>query len=667
MGFYPKLAMTGVRQNRRLYLPFFLSCTGAAALFYILMALSASAHLFSPFGGGTVAITLNFGSYVIAIFSAIFLYYISSFLNRRRRREFGLYNVLGMGKLALARVMLWQTLLVGLGSIASGLALGILLEKLAELTLVAMVRGTISYAINVNWNVAGMTLLVYGVIHLLLLFGGLLQLRKATASELLHSEAYGEKAPRANWAVALLGLVILAAAYYIAIGVADPTEAILWFFAAVILVIIATYLLFVAGSVALCKLLQKNKKYYYKANHFVSVSSMLFRMKRNGAGLASICILATMVLVTLSSTTCLYVGAEDMLKEEYPYEIAFQYYQEHAEAEHISSLRLDPDFDAQAISSEIEKQTIAAGGNISNLACFYRATYYAPMNELFSEAEDDTIIKVQLLDLADYHRATAEAAQLADDEALYLWENYNGAQFASVKIDDNQTFRLTSSMKKPLRITTTPLTGITCLQLVLPDLNEALSQYESHRAPSLDWIYAYDAGLSDKDTIALTASLSDALASPDFLFSYTTRAQARNEYLGVYGSLAFLGVLLSLVFFCSAALIIYYKQISEGYEDQARFDVMQKVGMQPREIRASINSQLLTVFFLPLLGAVVHLCFAFPMIRLMLSMFYLSNVRLFVITCAVSVVVYGLLYTLVYRITSNAYYHIVSGAKERAA
>ena len=333
MGFYAKLAVNGIRKNARLYVPYLLTCAGMVMMFYIVSYLQDTPVLAGIRGGEEMQAMLSLGSGVMGVFGAIFLLYTNSFLIRRRKREFGLYNMLGMGKGNIARVLFWEALLVLAGTMAIGLAAGVAISKLAELLLVNIMHGNVTFNFTVSPRAMLLTAAVFCVIHVLLLIKALLQIRTASAVNLLRSESAGEKPPRANWVLAILGLILLAVAYYLAVTIKQPLSAMAMFFVAVILVILATYLLFIAGSVAICRMLQKNRRYYYKARHFVSVSSMAYRMKRNGAGLASICILSIMVLVTVSSTTGLYFGSEDSLRSRYPRDITLI-----AKAEDVSML-----------------------------------------------------------------------------------------------------------------------------------------------------------------------------------------------------------------------------------------------------------------------------------------------------------------------------------------
>ena len=332
MSLYTRLAWDGIRKNKRLYLPYLLTCVGMVTLYYMMSELCGSPLLDSMRGGTSSRLVLGLGTWVIAIFSALFLFYTNSFLVRRRQREFGLYHVLGLGKRHIALLCAIETLLTAAIALATGLVIGIGLSFAVELGLRASIRAEVDFAFRVSGAVVAKTVLVYLAIFLLILLSTLVKVGRGTAVSLLRSESCGEKPPRANVLVAVLGAVLLVVAYGMAVSIQEPLQAMLLFFVAVILVILGTYLLFIAGSVALCRALQKNKSYYYQSRHFVSVSSMTYRMKRNGAGLASICILATMVLVMLSSSACLYFGAEDSLNATYPHEFSLTVWARDAEA-----------------------------------------------------------------------------------------------------------------------------------------------------------------------------------------------------------------------------------------------------------------------------------------------------------------------------------------------
>lgn len=670
MGFYAKLAVNGIRKNARLYVPYLLTCAGMVMMFYIVSYLQDTPVLAGIKGGEEMQAMLSLGSGVMGVFGAIFLLYTNSFLIRRRKREFGLYNMLGMGKGNIARVLFWEALLVLAGTMVIGLAVGVAVSKLAELLLVNIMHGNVTFTFTVSPRAMLLTAAVFCVIHVLLLIKALLQIRTASAVNLLRSESAGEKPPRANWVLAILGLILLAVAYYLAVTIKQPLSAMVMFFVAVILVILATYLLFIAGSVAICRMLQKNRRYYYKARHFVSVSSMAYRMKRNGAGLASICILSIMVLVTVSSTTGLYFGSEDSLRSRYPRDITLI-----AKAEDVSMLSDEKRDAARELVDAYVAEHDATAHNfrdfrvVSVTGAMKDGAITTDPQEAGMHITDSTIYQVNFLPLPDYNRICGTNETLADDEALislkrgdYGWD--------SISVDSKVAYR---TRKAPVVFQESGMAAVDVVDtiyVVVKDLQGLQPLLQGNTLFTQQWEYGFDSMLSDEDqwemTYQMDVELSDGLHRLGMKYVYLEGiAENRYDFYGTYGGFFFLGILLSIVFLFAAVLIIYYKQISEGYEDQKRFEIMQKVGMTRKNIRKSINSQLLTVFFLPLVGAGVHLAFAFPMIRRMLILFNLTNTRLLVETTGITFLAFALIYTLVYRKTSNAYYAIVSGEGER--
>ena len=424
-GLYLRLALDGMRKNRRLYLPYLLTCGGMVMMFYILYSLAYSPVVRNMRGGDTMAVVLLLGTVVIAVFALLFLLYTNSFLARRRNREFGLYNVLGMNKRNLSRILAWETLLSALISILGGLAGGLLFAKLAELFLMNMAGERSGYALTVDPRSIAAAFLFFGAIFALLLLVSLARVGVSKPLDLLKSVSAGEKPPKANWVLALIGLGLLGVAYYLAVTIESPLTALLIFFAAVLMVIVATYLLFIAGSVTLCRLLQKNKKYYYKSAHFVSVSSMAFRMKRNGAGLASICILATMVLVMLSSTSCLYFGGENAIRGMAPYDVtaALRF----AGPENCSEQTLTELTDlAETVSGgragdPITITNMVFGGYFEN-GSLDIAGYSRFLEVSSSPSVLEHIRGVYLLPLRDLDRLTGESHALEPGQAL-IWSS----------------------------------------------------------------------------------------------------------------------------------------------------------------------------------------------------------------------------------------------------
>ena len=676
-SFYPRLAIDGMRKNRRMYGPYLAMGALMAAICYILSALSRSDALRTLPGGDNLCMIMALGNVVLLIFSIIFLFYTNSFLIRRRRREFGLYNVLGMSKRNLARILTWETLLTAAIAIAGGLFFGVLLSKLIELAIVKMMDGTATLAFPFDLSALLGTAGGFAVIYALLWLVSVVRVGRSTAVALLRSEAAGEKPPRANWFLGLLGLILLGAAYYLAVSIKNPLDAITWFFVAVVLVIFATYLLMITTSVLLCRVLQKDKRYYYRANHFVSVSSMAYRMKRNGAGLASICILATMVLVMISSTASLYFGKEDSLRTQYPREVNVQL--------RLSSLSQMEDHNLDLFRTAAQQAVEDCGGEMQDVMDYrYINTTGYPMEDGvemdWREYDHDSLIYSKLRDYffvteADYEAQTGEQLDIPEGAvALRTYDCYDAP--LELRIRRGGTLRVAESRKGSDQLGLAQNSNIARVVVIVPDMQAILDVFPASiqdikDSNSFRWVYGFDTGLDADGQRAVREAVSERINALDLGegqgydgYSLALREENRADFYGNYAGMFALGILLSIVFILAAVLIIYYKQLTEGYEDQARFAIMQNVGMTRREIRRSINSQLLTVFYLPLLFAGLHLAFAFPMIRRLLMLFSLYNIGLFAAVTAISFAVFAALYAVVYRQTAGAYYAIVSGGRD---
>lgn len=677
-SFYPKLALSSIRKNKKLYLPYILTCIGMVAMYYIIVYLQYSDILSYMPKTFTLREMFNLGSWVIAIFALIFLFYTNSFLIRRRKKEFGLYNILGMGKKNICVLVLCETVITGIIALAGGLLAGVLFSKLAELVLVNIIKGNISYSLSVSPYAFLSTAAVFCAVFFLLFLNTVFQLRHSNAISLLRSENVGEKPPKGNFILAGIGLILLSAAYYLAITIKNPVSALTIFFGAVIMVIVSTYFLFISGSVTLCRALQKNKKYYYKPQHFVSVSSMVYRMKRNGAGLASICILATMVLVMLSSSASLYFGEEASLSASFPKEInvtaSFSSPDDMSD-ENIAALR-------DSIKEINKKYNVTESNLIDfcsvNVAGVMENGNFQPDVSAYNAAYFDVYEKIYnltIVSLNDYNRITGKREILNDNEILVYTDNKNFRE-QKLNLDGENTLTVKDYVDCPF-FKTQINDIVSSIVIFAPDPSatveklRVLSDYNGQSLLSSNWLYNFDTNTDGKNQIELRKELYEVLLqkldnTPKLkMISCESREENREDFYNTFGGLFFLGIILSIVFIFAAVLIIYYKQISEGYEDCARFDIMQKVGITKEGIRKSINSQLLTVFFMPLLFAGMHLAFAFPIISRLLKLFHLNNIMLFAVSSITAFLGFALLYALVYKITSNAYYKIVSRAKNR--
>lgn len=672
---YPKLAWQGIRKNAETYLPYLLMGILMVGVSYIMNYLTRPALMGALSMGGTTLMVLQMGKIVISVFSVIFLYYCNSFLIRRRMKEFGLYNILGMGKGNIARVMLWETLLTALLVFAGGLLLGLSLSRLVEMALINLLHADYTvpmelfYPDDVTW------VLLFGGIYVLILLANLLRMRLSNPVALLKSENTGEKPPKANWFFGLIGLLILLSAYYVAAVSQSPLEALIFFFIAVLMVIVATYLLLVSGSVTLCRMLRRNKRYYYQTRHFISVSAMAYRMKRNGAGMATICILCTMVLVILTSTVCLYGGTDSMVDAICPQDINLTIGLEARDGEEnwkrldaMQQMALDVTEEMGLTPENITSQrALVATGKVQN-------GDYGIITD--ADSLKANVLELTVYPLSVYEQATGETVTLADRELLYASFKTNET-FSSMSFYGSAPYRMIHAEKElPKRLLSADYRSAWgCLVVFTNDAEAfrseitALVGEKSGEAMMMDRLALHFDLASEADTdtqeklVKTLRSEAMKLTGKDFYgmssLSVDTRSLCRRDYLSLFGGLFFLGMVLGPLFSIAAVLIMYYKQICEGYEDAERFAVMRKVGLTDAEIRRSVNSQVLTVFFAPLLMAGLHMLFAMPMIRLILGAFGLHNDSLFYGIGIGCYVVFAVIYALMYLLTSRRYYRIV--------
>ena len=656
-----RLAWSGIRKNRKLYLPYCLTIIGMVMMSYIMQALSYAPALHAMKGGSNLEAILSLGKLVIAVFAAIFLLYTNSFLIRRRYREFGLYNVLGMDKNALSKVVAWENLIVAVIGLAVGLALGSLLYKLAELGLVNMVLGQVDDSFVVEPEALKFTLVLFAIIFALIMIRSLIQVRHIRPLELLRSESAGEKPPRANYLLGLLGLGLLGGAYYMAVTISNALSAFTCFFVAVLMVIAGTYLVMISGSVVLCRLLQKWKGYYYKKQHFVSVSSMAYRMKRNGAGLASICILATMVLVMISSTGSLYIGAEDAIAVRYPYDSTVKLYfgrLDELDDRNVEKIQhtMERTLEAQKVTPTAEKifRYVSVSGALLEDRL---VTDFTEVNAVMNYNQ---VYSLYLLSQADYNQMYGTDIALQPGQAMVRVYNgsWNGSHIQVGALELDVVGQL------PCGLEMEDMTLVPSLVLVVSDLQQASVPEECN----MIFFCGYDFGLPEEETLEAHRALEAAVKALASEQKIHCRVECpiveRQDFYITFGGLFFIGMILSAMFIAAAALIIYYKQVSEGYEDQSRFAIMRKVGMTRQDIKKSINSQILTVFFIPLLLAGVHLAFAFPLVWQLLTMFSLTNKRLAICTNIGAFLIFCVFYVVIYRFTAHAYYRIVSGQEK---
>ena len=641
MRIYNVLAIEGIKKNKQLYLPYIISSVCIIAITYIVSYFCYSKTIISSVGGEVISSIMLLGFMVMALFSLIFIFYTHSFLFKRRKKEFGLYNVLGLAKKDICKIVFLDNIYVDIITIVLGLGVGILFSKFAELAYFKIVAKPYSIAFNLPTLSLLMTLICFLGIYFLILISSIISVYKNDTIAFLKADSSGEKAPKANFLLALVGLIILAFAYYLAITIDDPVQAMLTFFFAVIMVVVATYLLFIAGSVTLCKILAHNKKYYYKLNHFISVSSMSFRMKRNGSGLASICILSTMVLVMLSSTSSLYFGAKSSNKKLFPYEYSINYnyfsYDELLKAN-------------ETITSFVESNNYKIKEEIE----YHNINFYSPLegNRVVIESNSLDYANMTFIDIDEYNKIYGADYVLKDDECL-LYEYIGEYKYDSIVVGDN-TYKV---IDRPNKMPTDYVSANYATNnyfFVVNDL-EPISNSLKDICKNT-YIVQFDVY---NDSLSLYNLIAEEYTS-DTPYFFESSLNSLSGFYNLYGSLFYLGISLSIAFVIATVCIMYYKQVVEGCEDQKRFAIMKKLGLDDRQIRKSINSQLLTVFFLPLAGALSHLIFAHPMIEKLLSLFMISDIRLFFVTSIICFVSFSIAYFVIYKLTSNVYYRIVS-------
>lgn len=654
-GFYPKLAANNIRKNSKTYIPYILTCIFTAAMYYIIHSLSNNEGISTLVGSETISITLGLGNRITAIFAIIFLFYTNSFLIKRRKKEFGLFNILGMEKKHLLRVIGYETLYIALISLTLGITIGILLDKLMYLSVLKMMEVEILLGFYISWSSILSTIILFSVIFFIIFINSLRQVHISNPIELLKSSNLGEKEPKTKWFMAILGFICLGVGYYIALTTKNPVMAITLFFVAVILVIIGTYLIFTAGSIAFLKLLRKNKKYYYNVKHFTSVAGMIYRMKQNAVGLANICILSTMVLVMISSTSSMMIGMEDIINTRYPYDISI--YSDVSDNDNKESLVYEIE---NAIKNERVKKEISY--TYLNFAAIKDEDRFVTNSNSNSDIYND-MNNLIFITLEDYNRVASENKSLGDGEVL-LYSNREKYSDDTIKIFDRE-YKILEKVNKFLGNGIISANIASSQYIVVKDTDEINYLYKKQKevfgenASEIEFLYGIDLNETDVEKGEAYESIVGRLDEKGFVYKCETKLGARSSAISLYGGLFFIGTFLGVLFIMATILIIYYKQISEGYDDKERFEIMQKVGMSNEEVQESIRSQVLTVFFLPLITSGIHISFAFPFIVKILSMLNLTNTKLFILCTVVSFAVFALIYSVIYILTARSYYKIV--------
>lgn len=659
---YTKLAITNIKNNRQFYFPYLLTGIITVAMFYIMCALESNPGIQSMPGAKNLGLILRLGIGVIGIFAVIFLFYTNSFIIKRRKKELGIYNILGMEKRHIAKILSKEAFFTAIIAIGGGLVTGVLFHKLACMLLYRMIgfNGGITFSFSKKGVM--ITAILFAIVYLLTYIYDLFQVQLANLIELLQSGNKGEREPKTKAIMAVLGVLCLGAGYFIAITTKNPIKALTLFFVAVILVIIGTYLLFTAGSIALLKILRRNKGYYYQTKHFTSVSGMIYRMKQNAVGLANICILSTMVLVAVSTTVSLYVGIEDIMKERYPNEITISaYYDTGAPAE-------------DSIAPIVEKSVKESGRKIRHEED-YLELYFAAIKDQGQYSLDKEKVKTAGDRVSGFVVLTREDCKKKYNEEIPELAENEVALFTIKKTDmdtlvlENRSYHvkeikqfqntedfetIADMMDEYYYVIVNDVQDMERLWQLQKDIYQENSSSIS-RQVRLD----IDGDSEQKKECFenIKTALGPEQAKARILID--SRQSSLDEFYQIYGGFLFLGLFLGILFLMITVLIIFYKQIAEGYDDKERFSIMEKVGMSNDEVKATIRSQVRTVFFLPILMAAIHVGMAFPMIKRLLSLFGLSNTALFAGCMAGTILVFALIYLLVFLKTSKTYYKIV--------
>ena len=631
-------------------------------MYYMVSSLSMNPNMMNMIGGDVMQQILSLGIYVITVFAVIFLFYTNSFLIKRRKREFGLFNILGMEKKHLSIVIALESMIVFLVSMVLGIGIGILLDKAFYLLIAKMLNASIALGFYISYQSIVNSIILFLIIFVLMYLFSLIQINLSNPIELLHGDQHGEKEPKTKWLLAIIGLICLGTGYYMSVSIQDPVTAFAFFMVAVILVVIGTYMLFTAGSIVILKLLRKNKRYYYKTNHFISVSNMIYRMKQNAVGLGNICILSTMVLVMLSTTISLWVGMNDIIETRFPRDITVSI--NSVDSNQALYTIDDMNYAIEQAGIQTEDELVYRTLSVS---AFNQGNTYTFGNENASLQDISNVVGLYFITLDDYNRTEGTNVSLAPDEVLVF---PSGKQFDhktidiasntfkvkgildSIKADSNYSANLQNSMFVVVDSMDT--------LFMIDDLQkQAYGDNASYIHTSYDFNLNKSEGMSVKE--ATDALIANYPGDTTYMMVDTQEGNYE-DLLSLYASFLFIGIFLSFLFIMATVLIMYYKQITEGYEDKKRFEIMQKVGLDKREVKKTINSQVLTVFFLPLVVAAIHIVFAFPMIEKMLRLLYLDNTNLYIMTTVICFGVFALVYVLIYFLTSKVYYGIVRNA-----
>lgn len=664
-SFYFRLALTNIKKHARSYVPYIITCVITIAMFYIIKSLAF--NLDKNLSSISAATSMNLGSIVVAIFAIIFLFYTNSFLLKKRKKEFGLYNILGMEKKHMSALIATESLIISVISLVLGLIIGIALDKLIFMIVIKLLDGQSPLGFTIIPEAILHTVVLFCIIFAAILLNSVRIVYTTKTIDLLQGSNTGEKEPKTKWLLAILGVLCLGGGYTISIISKNPVSAIGLLFIAIVLVVIGTYFIFVAGIIALLKLLRKNKGFYYKTSHFISISGMIYRMKQNAVGLANICVLSTMVLVMVSTTSSLVIGMQDTINTISPYDY---------------SISVADGKTNQQVKDDIKNTAADNNLKITKFVDYQYLEFNADLKYNYITASDYSVESENLVGLIivtqqDYNMLTNSNVDLSDDQVMMFYPN--SFPYSDLTIFD-QRYKVKESRKISDFIPGKNLIGYSIYDsygIVVKDnsqlqqiskyynsfyKNSETNEYNEHNCCFYECNFNVDADLKKQlefNEIIKNSELYQGSYYHDSISS-TFKSEILQAFRDTYSSLFFLGIFLSILFIMATILIIYYKQISESYDDKERYEIMQNVGMSHTEVKKTIRSQVLTVFFLPLIVAGVHVAFAFPIMSGVLSLLGLMNVTLYITCTVICFLVFALMYGIIFAVTSRLYYKTVN-------
>lgn len=666
-GLYRKLALRNIKKNKNTFMPFSISAIAIIAMFYMLYSIQAQVDDSVFSGADTMGIILNFGVVICGIFSVFVLVYTNNFLIKRRSREFGLYSVLGMEKKHISKIVFWEIIMIAFVCITAGIAIGIVLSKLMFMVLLKLLGIQANFSFSIYPGAIVATIIVFLCIFAVIILWNNFKIYRLKPVELMRNENAGEREPKAKWLLSILGLACLGIGYYLAITTKNPITAINVFFVAVLFVIAGTYLLFLSVSIAVLKLLKKNKRFYYHKKHFITVSGMMFRMKQNAVGLANICILSTCVLVVLSSTVSLYVGMEDVLSNRFPKEVTTSYiYEDDSDDEaflkkyHYDYSVLDNAFLQRAEEYNLKIKNIETFYSLDSVGSFVDNQFTMD----YEGTESLAVISVETLE--DYKKKAEDDISLEKDEAIVYMSD--GERLKNDKVNIlGKELKIKKTLDKIPGDQQSSAYDILYLVVsdmdVMRDMKKLFNENSGSKIQdNIYYNYQFDLSGTEENKEKFCTGLRDYIIDTGIAHTDVVgdRYTSRQSFFELYGSLLFIGIFIGSMFLITTVMIIYYKQLSEGYEDRQRFEIMKKVGMDEKETKAVIKNQILLVFFLPILLAVVHICFAFDIIRKMLVSFNFTNTSLYIVCTIMVVLVFFIVYSIVYGLTAKTYYKVIN-------